>query len=117
MQPKHFPLRLAYATTFNRCQGLTLDRAVLDLHISPFTHGQLYTSISRVRHWEYIRSYFHDENEEGLTTNMVYKDLLLSDSDIFNKTWVRLLFHKFNTARSILLLLLFLFLTMIAINT
>ena len=31
MQRKQFPLRLAYATTFNSCQGLTLDRAVIDL--------------------------------------------------------------------------------------
>jgi len=48
MQRKQFPLRLAYATTCNSCQGLTLDPAVLDLRVSPFTHGQLYTSISRV---------------------------------------------------------------------
>jgi len=84
MQRKQFPLRLAYATTFNSCQGLTLDRAIIDLRVSPFTHGLLYTSISRVSHRDVILSYFHDENEEGLTTNIVYKDLLLSDSDIFN---------------------------------
>ena len=28
---RQFPLRLAYATTFNSSQGLTLDRAVIDL--------------------------------------------------------------------------------------
>lgn len=46
---RQFPLRPAYATTFNSCQGLTLDRVVLDLSIPVFTHGQLYTSLSRVR--------------------------------------------------------------------
>jgi len=44
-----FPLRLAYATTFNSCQGLTLDKVVLDLTTPVFAHGQLYTSLSRVR--------------------------------------------------------------------
>ena len=36
-----FPLRLVYAATFSSCQGLTLDRVVLDL--------RLYTAVSRVR--------------------------------------------------------------------
>ncbi|KAJ8595571.1 hypothetical protein M405DRAFT_329038 [Rhizopogon salebrosus TDB-379] len=44
-----FPLRLAYATTFNGCQGLTLDKTVLDLRCSVFVHGQLYTALSRIR--------------------------------------------------------------------
>jgi len=83
MQQKQFPLRLTYATTLNRHQGSTLDRAVIDLRVSPFTYGQLYTCISRVQYQDDIRSYFHDENEEGLATNIVYKDLLLFDSDIF----------------------------------
>ena len=79
MQRKQFPLRLAYATTFNSCQGLTLDRAVIDLRVPPFAHGQLYTSISRVRHRDHIRSIFNQDNEEGLTSNIVYRDLLLLD--------------------------------------
>ncbi|KAI6020228.1 hypothetical protein BKA83DRAFT_4056712, partial [Pisolithus microcarpus] len=45
---KQFPLRLAYATTFNGCQGLTLQRSVVDLCKDPFSHGQLYTALSRV---------------------------------------------------------------------
>lgn len=45
---RQFPLRLAYATTFNGCQGLTLSKAGLDLRIDPFAHGQLYTALSRV---------------------------------------------------------------------
>ena len=78
MQRKQFPLRLAYATIFNSCQGLTLDRAVI-LRVPPFAHSQLYTSISRVRHWNHIRSFFNQDNEEGLTSNIVYRDLLSLD--------------------------------------
>ncbi|CAG8496235.1 7053_t:CDS:2 [Cetraspora pellucida] len=44
---KQFPLRLAYATTFNSCQGLTLDRVVIDLRTHVFAHGQQYTALSR----------------------------------------------------------------------
>jgi hypothetical protein len=33
---KQFPLRPAYATTFNGCQGLMLQKAVLDLHMHRF---------------------------------------------------------------------------------
>ena len=46
---KQFPIAPAYATTFNSCQGLTLDCIGLDLSRPVFTHGQLYTAFSRVR--------------------------------------------------------------------
>jgi hypothetical protein len=49
VERRQFSLRLAYAITFNSCQGLTLDKVVLDLTIPVFAHGQLYTSLSRVR--------------------------------------------------------------------
>ena len=46
---RQFPLRLAYATTFNSCQGLSLQRVVLNLRTPDFAHGQLYTAFSWVR--------------------------------------------------------------------
>ncbi|CAG8769459.1 3928_t:CDS:2, partial [Cetraspora pellucida] len=49
-----FPLRLAYSSTFNSSQGLTLDRVVLDLHTLVFSHGQLYTALTRVRQRNHI---------------------------------------------------------------
>ncbi|THH18147.1 hypothetical protein EW146_g2793 [Bondarzewia mesenterica] len=47
---RQFPLRIAYATTFNSCLGLTLDRIVVDIRTSIFAHGQLYTALSRFRY-------------------------------------------------------------------
>jgi len=47
---RQFPLSPAYATTFNSCQGLTLDRIGIDLTTPVFSHGQLYTAMSRIRH-------------------------------------------------------------------
>ena len=46
---KQYPLRLAYGMTINRSQGQTLDYVCLDLRVPPFTHGQLYVALSRVR--------------------------------------------------------------------
>jgi hypothetical protein len=77
-----FPLRLAYATTFHGCVGLTLDKTVLDTCRDVFTHGQLYTSLSRVRNrtnTRLLRNEKEDPDKDHLhlTTNIVYKDLLL----------------------------------------
>ena len=82
VQRIQFPLHLAYASTFHGCVGLTLDRTVLDTRTDVFTHGQLCTSLSRVRNRADTRllckeSHEPSENHHHLTTNIVYKDLLL----------------------------------------
>ena len=92
---RQFPLKPAYATTFNSCQGLTLDRVVLDLTIPVFTHGQLYTSISRVRSqstiaiilqhtdqilpkvkYKLLQNTSYNLNVASETLNIVYRELL-----------------------------------------
>jgi hypothetical protein len=77
VERRQIPLRLAYATTFNSCQGLTLDRVVLDLTSPVFAHGQLYTSLSRVRHSSNIRLLLAPDNEDCQTINVVHPQLLL----------------------------------------
>ncbi len=43
-----FPVRLAWAITIHKSQGLTFDRAIIDAHHS-FAHGQVYVALSRCR--------------------------------------------------------------------
>jgi ATP-dependent exoDNAse (exonuclease V) alpha subunit len=43
-----FPVRLAYAATIHKCQGMTMDAAHLDISRS-FCFGQSYVALSRIR--------------------------------------------------------------------
>lgn len=46
---KQVPVRLAWATTIHKAQGLTLDAAHVEVGRGFFSHGQAYVALSRVR--------------------------------------------------------------------
>jgi hypothetical protein len=87
---EQFPLRRAYAVTFNKSQGQTMHKVVLDLRSEVFGHGQLYVGVSRVYDWANLYLYAHknsmyfsrshpdDDNFNGgvMINNIVYTELL-----------------------------------------
>lgn len=46
-----FPLKLAWAITIHKSQGLTFERAIIDANLS-FAHGQVYVALSRCKSFE-----------------------------------------------------------------
>ncbi len=58
---RQFPLRLAYAMTYNKSQAQTLSKVLLDITSPPFSHGQLYVALSHVQDYNKIRFYVTED--------------------------------------------------------
>lgn len=88
-----FPVRLAYAVTYNKSQSQTLDTVLVDTTQQPFAHGHLYVALSRVKVGTNIRLFLSidqlhpgdpDSPEEPMPpgpmiTNVVYPIVLIND--------------------------------------
>jgi ATP-dependent exoDNAse (exonuclease V) alpha subunit len=74
LRRQQFPLAPAYATTFNSCQGMTLATLGIDLTRDVFSHGQLYTALSRIRHRDDARVRL--QPGQSSTINVTYEELL-----------------------------------------
>jgi hypothetical protein len=94
-----FPFRLAYALTFNKAQGQTLHRVLVDLtsnqgtaaagdkdlHGGAFAHGHLYVALSRVERSTNIAVFVDDARAEVVSAaHIVHTSLLYDDTSSSN---------------------------------
>jgi hypothetical protein len=80
MHRKQLPLALSYAVTFNGCQGLTVLKLALDLRRPVFSHGQLYSAMTRVPSAVDVLILREEGHESTFTTNVVWPELLLDNN-------------------------------------
>ena len=69
---KQIPLRLAYALTIHKAQGMSLDSALIDVGPSTFEYGQAYVALSRVRSLESL--YIYDFDPKSFRVHPAVKD-------------------------------------------
>ena len=62
-----YPLRLAYAITIHKCQGSTLDCALIDIGPNIFEYGQAYVALSRVRSLDSL--YVYNFTQDAIMVN------------------------------------------------
>ena len=65
---KQFPLILAYAVIIHKCQGLSLDCAIVDLSSKVFADGMAYVAFSRVKSLAELHLISSDNNSIKVNT-------------------------------------------------
>ena len=70
------PLILAWSITIHKCQGLTLETAIIDASKNIFEAGQMYVALSRVKNLEGLKLINFDINALKINYDvlMFYKE-------------------------------------------
>lgn len=91
LQRKQFPIIPAYAITINKSQGQTFEKIGINLKSPVFTHGQLYTALSRCTTRENIKIFVENSTTQGkreslnktFAINIVYSEIYKKISTLF----------------------------------
>ncbi|KPA17956.1 helicase [Candidatus Magnetomorum sp. HK-1] len=71
---KQYPLKLAWAITIHKSQGLTFDKAIIDANAA-FAHGQVYVALSRCRSFDGL-----------ILSSLITKNCIKVDPDVLQFT-------------------------------
>jgi ATP-dependent DNA helicase PIF1 len=83
---RHFPIRLAWAITIHKSQGLTFDNVKVDLGTGTFVAGQLYVALSRCSSFEGLTLV-----REIMDSDIIIDERILEfDKNYFNQEYSKL---------------------------
>ena len=91
----HMPLKLAYALTIHKAQGMTLDAVEIDIGPNIFAAGQAYTALSRAQNLKSI--YIKAISKKSFITKpsvLEFYEKIQSDVNEKNKAYVQTLLDK-----------------------
>eukprot|EP00106_Octopus_bimaculoides_P023805 XP_014791247.1 PREDICTED: uncharacterized protein LOC106884400 [Octopus bimaculoides] len=74
---KQFPVKPAFALTWNKAQGQTFEQIGMYLPTQFFSHGQMYVALSRVRKKANVKILTERYGNSMIIDNCVYKKILL----------------------------------------
>ena len=83
LERRQLPIRVAFAMTINKAQGLTLRRVGVHVEEHVFSHGQLYVAFSRCGDPDNLWVFGPEPDEHGAVwiKNVVFIEVLIDDKE------------------------------------
>ncbi len=81
LERRQLPIRVAFAMTINKAQGLTLRRVGVHVEEDVFSHGQLYVAFSRCGDPDNLCVFGPKPDKDNAVwiKNVVYREVLIDD--------------------------------------